>query len=111
MNCTNRLAHSTRIALVFLLIFPLVELPCGQASAQGLEFWNKPCLKLYKKWKSEAEHKAFAVSNSNAGSQTGQSCAYSYKYPSKASAEAAAVKSCESERHYRSGRCYVTKSE
>jgi hypothetical protein len=111
MNYSDWLSHFVKIGLFVTLMLPLVELATAPASAQGLEPWNKPCLKYYKKWKTMAKHKAFAVSNSNAGGGIGQSCAYSYAHPTKAAAEAAAIKSCGTEKHYRSGRCYVMKSE
>ena len=111
MNCTNWLSHSSKIILVFALILPLVELSNAPASAQGLELWNKDCLKAYKKWKTEAKHKAFAVSNSGAGGGNGQSCGLSWAASTKSGAESAAIKSCETEKRYRSGKCYVTKSE
>ena len=110
MNCTHWPPYLIRIALVFFLILPLIELFSAPASAQGIEMWNKPCLKLYKTWKSLAKHKAFVVSNSIAGGGDGQSCAYSYRASTKAAAENAAIKSCESEKHG-SGRCYVMRSE
>jgi hypothetical protein len=111
MNCTDWLSHSVKIGLLVPLILPLAELATAPASAQGLETWNKPCLKLYKKWKTTAKHTAFAVSNSSAGGRLGQSCGYLYDYPTKAGAEVAAIKFCETDKRYRSGRCYVTKSE
>lgn len=110
MNCTISLSQIVKISLVVTLMSPLAEVVTAPASAQGLEFWNKSCLKLYKKWKTSAKHRAFAVSNSSAGGGLGQSCGYSYDYPTKASAEVAAIKSCEQQK-YRSGRCYVVKSE
>jgi hypothetical protein len=110
MNCTNWLSHSVKIVLLFALMLPLVELSRAPASAQGIEVWNKPCLKAYKKWKSEAKHKAFVVSNSSAGGGLGQSCAETHAASTKAGAERAAIKSCETEKHG-SGRCYVMKSE
>jgi hypothetical protein len=110
MNCTNWLSHSVKIVLLFVLILPLVELSRAPAAAQGIEAWNRPCLKAYKKWKSLAKHKAFVVSNSNAGGGLGQSCAYTHAASTKAGAESAAIKSCEAER-YNSGRCYVMKFE
>ena len=103
--------HVAEIVLLVTLGFSLFELAAPRAAAQGLEAWNKPCLKEYKKWKTLAKHKAFAVSNSNAGAGLGQACGYSYSYPTKAGAEAAAIKSCQTEKSYRSGRCYVMKSE
>jgi hypothetical protein len=108
-NCTAFLLHFVKIGLVVAVMSPLAA--TAPASAQGIEMWNKPCLKFYKKWKQFAKHKAFAVSNSSAGGGIGQSCGYSYDYPTKAGAEVAAVKSCEQEKKYRSGRCYVMKSE
>lgn len=111
MNNTVWLTHSIKIGLLVTLIFPMVEIATAPARSQGLEAWNKPCLKEYKKWKTLAKHKAFAVSNSNAGAGLGQSCAYSYSYPTKAGAEAVAIKACQTEKRYRSGRCYVMKSE
>ena len=110
MNYSSWLLHPVKIVLLFALMLPLVELSRTPASAQGLEAWNKPCLIAYKKWKSLAKHKAFVVSNSNAGGGLGQSCGYSYANSTKAGAENAAIKSCETEKHG-SGRCYVMKSE
>jgi hypothetical protein len=110
MNCTNWLSHSVKIVLLFALMLPLVGLSRAPASAQGIEAWNKPCLKAYQKWKSLAKHKAFVVSNSNAGGGGGQSCAESHAASTKAGAESAAIKSCETEKHG-AGRCYVMKSE
>lgn len=110
MNHTNWLLHPVKIVLLFALMLPLVELSRTPASAQGIEFWNKPCLKAYKTWKSLAKHKAFVVSNSSAGGGGGQSCAYTHGASTKAAAENAAIKSCEAEKHG-SGRCYVMKSE
>lgn len=111
MICTAGLSHFVKIGLVVTMISSLVVVATAPASAQGIEMWNKPCLKFYKKWETLAKHKAFAISNSNAGGSLGQSCSYSYSYPTKASAEGSAIKSCETEKHYRSGRCYVMKSE
>jgi hypothetical protein len=111
MNYNNGFFHLAKIGLLATLILQLGQLATPPASAQGLEAWNRPCLKLYKKWKPLSKHKAFAVSNSNAGGGLGQSCAYSYEYPTTAGAEAAAIKTCEKEKRYRSGRCYVMKSE
>ncbi len=107
-TCLSRIVKS---GLVIAVMSPLIAFEAVPTSAQGIEMWNKPCLKEYKKWKTLAKHKAFAVSNSNAGGGTGQSCGYSYDYPTKAGAEVGAKESCEKEKSFRSGRCYVTKSE
>jgi hypothetical protein len=97
--------------LVAAVMLPSIEPFVTPAHAQGLEFWNKNCMKAYKKWKTLANHKAFAVSNSNSGGGIGQACGYSWSAPSKSAAEKVAIKSCEGEKLYRSGKCYVTKSE
>jgi len=97
--------------LAAALIWPVADLAVAPAQAQGIEFWNKPCLKAYKKWKTLGKHKAFALSNSNAGGGVGQTCGYSWSAPTKAAAEKAAIKSCEGEKIYRSGKCRVTKSQ
>jgi hypothetical protein len=111
MGSTRWFFKSCRILLVAMVILPSGELLVTPAPAQGLDFWNKPCLKAYKKWKTLAPHKAFAVSNSNSGGGLGQACGYTWSAPSKSAAEKGAVKSCEGEKRYRSGKCYVTKSE
>jgi len=111
MDGTRWLFKSCKILLIATVIFPSGESLVTPAHAQGLDFWNKPCLKAYKKWKTLAPHKAFAVSNSNSGGWLGQACGYSWSAPSKSAAEKGAVKSCEGEKRYRGGKCYVTKSE
>ena len=111
MNSIKWFWQLANIGLLVLLILPLVVFGAVPSSAQGIEMWNKPCLKAYKKWKTLTNHKAFAISNSSAGAGLGQSCAYTYSSPSKGAAKAAAIKSCEKEKRYRSGRCYVMKSE
>lgn len=111
MNSTSWLSRSYKIMLVAALILASVESLVTPAHAQGLEMWNTSCMKAYKKWKTLASHKAFAVSNSSAGGGTGQTCGYSWAAPTKAAAEQSAIKSCEGEKIYRSGKCYVTKSE
>ena len=105
-GCLSTPCKSMLIAAVILLSFePLA------AQAQGVSAWNAPCLKAFRKWKTLARHKAFAVSNSNAGAGNGQACAYTWAAPSKSAAETGAVKACEREKSYRSGKCYVTRSE
>ena len=111
MGPTRWLSPSHKFILAAAVILFSGEVSGLPASAQGLEFWNKDCQKAYKKWKTSASHKAFAVSNSSAGGEIGQSCGYSWSAPSKSAAENSAVKSCEGEKRYRSGKCYVTKSE
>lgn len=111
MGSARRLFKSCRMLLVAAVLLPAGELLVAPAQAQGLDSWNKPCLKAYKKWKALAPHKAFAVSNSSAGGGTGQACGYTWSAPTKSAAEKGAVKSCEGEKTYRSGKCYVTKSE
>ncbi|MGB9142208.1 MAG: hypothetical protein WCB71_08420 [Aestuariivirga sp.] len=111
MSPTRWLSPSHKFILAAVVILFSGEVSGLPASAQGLEFWNKDCQKAYKKWKTLASHKAFAVSNSSAGGEIGQSCGYSWSAPSKSAAENSAVKSCESEKRYRSGKCYVMKSE
>ena len=104
-------SQSLKIVVVFSLSFGAVGVSRTPAYAQSIEFWNKPCLKDYKKWKSAAKHKAFAVSNANAGGGIGQGCGSSWGYSSKSEAESAAISSCQATRPYRSGKCRVTKSE
>ena len=111
MNGTSLLSRSFKFILACALMLPLVELSKAPALAQGLEFWNKNCQKEYKKWKSTAKHRAFAVSNSNAGAGDGQACGWASGYSTTSAAESSAIKSCEAEKSYRSGRCYVMKSE
>ncbi len=111
MNCTSRVSKFCKILLAAAMISVSCESFAAPAHAQGVEFWNKDCLKAYKKWKTLANHKAFAVSNSNSGGGLGQSCGYSWSAPTKSAAEKAAVKSCEGEKRYRSGKCHVTKSQ
>ena len=111
MKHTGWLSKIHKIMLLAALTLPSIETFGTPAHAQGLELWNTDCLKAYKKWKTLASHKAFAVSNSNAGGGNGQSCGYSWSTPSKSAAEKLAVKSCEEEKSFRSGKCYVTKSE
>jgi hypothetical protein len=111
MICTSWLSSCIKIVLAIALSLSLLELSGSPVLAQGLELWNKNCKKDYKKWTSAANHKAFAVSNSTAGGGNGQSCGSAWKYPTKDAAESAAVKSCESEKQYHSGKCYVMKSE
>ncbi|MEQ1525052.1 MAG: hypothetical protein ABL936_27665 [Aestuariivirga sp.] len=111
MGNVRRLLKSCKILLVAMMLVPSAESLVTPAPAQGLDFWNKPCLKAYKKWKTLAPHKAFAVSNSNSGGGIGQACGYTWSAPSKSAAEKGAVKSCEGEKRYRGGKCYVTKSE
>jgi hypothetical protein len=111
MDITRWIIKSCKILLVAAVLMPSGELLVTPADAQGLDFWNKPCLKAYKKWKTLAPHKAFAVSNSNSGGGLGQSCGYTWSAPSKSVAEKGAVRSCEDEKRYRFGKCYVTKSE
>ena len=108
---SRRLFKSFKMLLAAALIWPVADLAVAPAQAQGIEFWNKPCLKAYKKWKTLGKHKAFALSNSNAGGGVGQTCGYSWSAPTKAAAEKAAIKSCEGEKIYRSGKCRVTKSQ
>ena len=43
--------------LAAALIWPVADLAVAPAQAQGIEFWNKPCLKAYKKWKTLGKHK------------------------------------------------------
>lgn len=111
MGNARWLFKSCKILLAAAVILPSAESLVMPAQAQGLDSWNKPCLKAYKKWKTLARHKAFAVSNSNSGGALGQACGYSWSAPSKGAAEKSAVKSCEGEKRYRGGKCYVTKSE
>ena len=111
MGDTSWLSKSCKIILIAAVILSSIEPRVTPAHAQGLDFWNTNCLKAYKKWKTLAPHKAFAVSNSNAGGGIGQACGYTWAAPTKSAAEKAAVKSCEGEKSYRSGKCYVTKSE
>lgn len=108
---SRRLFKSFKLLLAAALIWPVADLAVAPAQSQGIEFWNKPCLKAYKKWKTLGNHKAFALSNSNAGGGVGQTCGYSWSAPTKAAAEKAAIKSCEGEKIYRSGKCRVTKSQ
>ena len=98
------------ITLITLVVFTLTEPYLGTAHAQGIETWNRACMKAYKKWKTMAKHKAFAVSNSSYGGHDSQTCGYSWAAPSKAAAEQSAIKSCEGPK-YRPGKCRVTKSE
>ena len=111
MKRTSCLSKSHRFILVVALTFTSIETFGAPVHAQVLDFWNTGCLKAYKKWKTLPTHKAFAVSNSNAGGGTGQACGYSWSAPSKSAAEKVAVNSCEREKSYRSGKCYLTKSE
>jgi hypothetical protein len=111
MNNTSWLSQSYKVMLVAAVMLASIEPLVTPAHAQGLDLWNKNCLKAYKKWKTLANHKAFAVSNSNSGGGIGQACGYSWSGPTKSAAEKAAIKSCEGEKVYRSGKCYVTKSE
>ena len=111
MDSKYWIIKSCKILLVAAVLAPPGESLVTPAQAQGLDFWNKPCLKAYKKWKTLAPHKAFAVSNSNSGGGLGQACGYTWSAPSRSAAEKGAVKSCEGEKRYRSGKCYVTKSQ
>ena len=111
MGSSRRLFKSFKMLLAAALIWPVADLAVAPAQAQGIEFWNKGCLKAYKKWKTLGNHKAFALSNSNAGGGVGQTCGYSWSAPTKAAAEKAAIRSCEGEKIYRSGKCRVTKSQ
>jgi hypothetical protein len=97
-------------ALVALLV--LGGVACGSsssASAQGVESWNKECRKLLKQYPSKPRHKAFATSNPNSGSGSGQACGMAWSAGSKKQAETDAIKVCMSERH--TGTCWVTRSE
>ena len=108
MNRSTWLRHSCKILLLAALLVASGETLVAPAQAQGIEFWNKGCLKAYKKWKTLATHKAFALTNSNAGAGNRQACGYSWAAPSKAVAEQNAIKSCQAQN---SGKCYVTKSK
>jgi len=108
MNCADWLSRSIKIVLAIALNLTLVQLSGGPAHAQGLELWNRNCQKEYKKWKSSANHKAFAVTNSVTATGEGQACGWTAGHPTKSAAESAAIKSCQSA-HY--GICRVMKSE
>jgi hypothetical protein len=111
MNRTSWLSRSYKIILVAAVVLTSIEPFVTPAHAQGLEMWNTNCKKAYKKWKTLATHKAFAVSNSSSGGGNGQACGYSWAASTKSAAEQSAIKSCEAETHYRSGKCWVSKSE
>ncbi len=108
MDRANWLSKSCKIMLVAAVILPSVELSLTPAQAQGLDMWNRNCLKAFKKWKTLGRHKAFAVSNSGSGGGNAQACGYTWSAPSKSAAEKGAITSCQGERV---GKCYVTKSE
>ncbi len=65
MGSVRRLFKPCKMLLIAAMLLPSGELLATPAQAQGLDSWNKPCLKAYKKWKTLAPHKAFAVSNSS----------------------------------------------
>jgi hypothetical protein len=109
MDGTSWLSGSCKIMLIAAVVLPSMEPLATPAHAQGLEFWNKNCLKAYRQWKTLPRHKAFAVSNSKSGGGLGQSCGYTWSAPTKSAAEKGAVQSCEGGK--RSSRCYVTKSK
>jgi hypothetical protein len=96
--------------LVIIVVFAFTAPFVVPSHAQGLETWNRNCWKSYKKWKTLANHKAFAVSNSSYGGHDSQTCGYSWGAPTKAAAEQSAIKFCEGPK-YRPGKCRVTKSE
>ena len=79
----------------------------ADASAQGVERWNRECQKLLKSYPSKPRHKAFAASNTNS-TGVGQGCGVAWGAGSKAQAEKSAVSACQKAKF---GTCWVIRSE
>ena len=74
--------------------------------AQGLEIWNRNCMRLYNKWKRQPRHKAFAV----ATSARMQACGAAWKARSVKAAKQTALKACRSAAEDNAP-CRITKAE
>jgi hypothetical protein len=103
----KRSALSIQMVVAAALVLPMaMVIPAQPSRSQALEMWNTNCRKLLKSYLGKPGHKAFAVSNT-AHDISGQACGYDWSAPSKKTAEARAVKACNS----RAGGCVVIRSE
>lgn len=78
------------------LILIFIALSVEPAATQTIPNWNRECKKLLKQYEKKPRPKAFAVSNAYSSSMV-QSCAMTWSRPSKARAEADALRACRQE--------------
>jgi hypothetical protein len=89
------------------IVFFLAAVPVDLGLAQQIPHWHKECRNGLKQFKTKPKHKAFAVTSMSQSGVSGIACGSAWGYPSKAAAEAAAIRACEKNARP----CSVTRSE
>jgi len=94
-------------ALRASLVLLFAALPFDLGLAQQIPHWHKECVNVFKQFQTKPKHGAFAVTNPSSGGVSGIACGMAWGYPSKAAAEAAAIRSCQKN----AGPCYVKEAD
>lgn len=82
-----------RTLLGACLILSFLAFSVEPSGAQTIPSWNRACKKAFKQYQTRPRHKAFAISNATSANDR-QSCGWADEMPSKAAAQAEAVRQC-----------------
>jgi hypothetical protein len=99
--------RTTDAALSASILLFFVALPVDFGLAQGIPHWHKECRNAFKQFQTKPKHRAFAVTRWSQAAVSGIACGSAWGYPSKAAAEAAAIRSCQKN----AGPCYVKEAD
>ena len=94
-------------ALSASIILLFVALPVDLGFAQQIPHWHIECRKILKQFQTKPKHRAFAVTNMSEATVKGIGCGWAAGYPTKATAEAAAIGQCQK----RAGPCSIKESD